>query len=58
MSSPVVDEQRMRPLHWLGSVLCFLQCWHIWLKEGQPVTLIPKRSLPEQVKEGKPRQIN
>jgi len=28
---PVVVEERMRPGHWLGSVLCFLHCFVTWL---------------------------
>jgi len=28
VTSPVVDEERMRPGHWLWSLLCFHQCFH------------------------------
>jgi len=37
----VVDEERMRPGHWWGSVLCvFFSAWHCWLggrKDIRPV---------------------
>jgi len=38
-SSPMVDEERMRPGHWLVSALCFLHCcWLIGRRDIWPVS--------------------
>jgi len=54
--SLVVDEERMRPCHWLGSVLCECldadgQVTARTSTHRQLVPLVLKGSLPKQVKE-------
>jgi len=54
-----MDEERMRPGHWLGLVLCvpldaFLLMVGCWEDCKKPIPLISRGSLPEQVEEGDP----
>jgi len=59
MRSPEVDEKRMRPGHWLGSVLCVpfsaltqtVQWQKGHLARRNSIPLIPSGSLPEKVEE-------